>query len=546
MATAAAVRWWSIPGAVTIQRVSELPPLPTDALTGTAPSAAETSTGTGDPAPRPRPPVRASTRLPRCRAPASASATPWRRRRQAARAGRASRPDPDRPAPRPAGRGLRRRPRRLADGDAGLAAERRPAGAGAAGHRCHADGVPRPARRAASSSARWSRRTPPSRTSTSATGRAYFVSGAPHFVVFEIDGDIQGQDVRLAGNVLLWQQGDTVLRLEADVHRGRRDRLATLRAVAGPCRLASSRVESIEGARGLVLAVGGGLAAVRLASEERLASFAGRLDERPVAGDLVQCTVEPDGARIDVIEPRRSSLVRLQVTRGGRVMGEQVVAANADLLLAVVAAVDPPLRRGLIDRLLVAAWSGNLAPAIVVTKADLPELPEEPVETVLADYVALGVPSLAVDGRTAEGVAAVARADRRARRRRGRPLRRRQVDPDQRPDGRRADDRRDPRAQPARPPHDDDVSLARPAGRRRDHRHPRRAQLRAGRRRRARPRQRLPGDRRGSARAAASATAATWARPAAPSRARIAPERLDSYRKLVEEVETLAAEAEPR
>ena len=48
-------------------------------------------------------------------------------------------------------------------------------------------------------------------------GPAYFVSGAPHFVVFEVGGEIQGQDVRLAANVLLWQQGDTVLRLEADV-----------------------------------------------------------------------------------------------------------------------------------------------------------------------------------------------------------------------------------------------------------------------------------------------------------------------------------------
>ena len=166
-------------------------------------------------------------------------------------------------------------------------------------------------------------------------------------------------------------------------------------------------MESSEGVEGLVLAVGGGLAAVRLADEERLAAFAGRLEERPVAGDRVRCTVEPDGARIDVIEPRRSRLVRLQVTRGGRISGDQVVAANADLLLAVIAAVDPPLRRGLIDRLLVAAWSGNLEPAIVITKADLPELPEEPVETVLADYLALGVPSLAVDGRTAEGIAAV-------------------------------------------------------------------------------------------------------------------------------------------
>jgi ribosome biogenesis GTPase len=166
-------------------------------------------------------------------------------------------------------------------------------------------------------------------------------------------------------------------------------------------------VDSSEGAAGLVLAVGGGLAAVRLAEEERLAAFAGRLDERPVAGDRVRCTVEPDGARIDVIEPRRSRLVRLQVTRGGRVMGEQVVAANADLLLAVIATADPPLRRGLIDRLLVAAWAGDLAPALVVTKADLADRAEEPVDAVLADYAALGVPSIAVDGRTAEGIAAV-------------------------------------------------------------------------------------------------------------------------------------------
>jgi hypothetical protein len=48
-------------------------------------------------------------------------------------------------------------------------------------------------------------------------GPAYFISGAPHFVVFELGGDIQGADMRLAANVLLWQQGDTVLRLEADV-----------------------------------------------------------------------------------------------------------------------------------------------------------------------------------------------------------------------------------------------------------------------------------------------------------------------------------------
>jgi ribosome biogenesis GTPase len=167
-------------------------------------------------------------------------------------------------------------------------------------------------------------------------------------------------------------------------------------------------VEGSEGAPGLVLAVGGGLAAVRLdGGDERLAAFAGRLDQRPVAGDRVRCTVEPDGVRIDRIDPRRTRFARLQITRGDRVMGEQVFAANADLLLIVVAAADPPLRRGLIDRLLVTAWAGDMSAAIVITKDDLAERAEEPIEQVLEDYRALGYAGLAVDGRSAAGIEAV-------------------------------------------------------------------------------------------------------------------------------------------
>ena len=46
---------------------------------------------------------------------------------------------------------------------------------------------------------------------------------------------------------------------------------------------------------GIVLAVGGGLAAVRTETgEERIAKFAGRLEERPVAGDRVRLFMETD------------------------------------------------------------------------------------------------------------------------------------------------------------------------------------------------------------------------------------------------------------
>jgi ribosome biogenesis GTPase len=159
-------------------------------------------------------------------------------------------------------------------------------------------------------------------------------------------------------------------------------------------------------ARGRVVAIGGGMAAVRVDGEERVAKLAGRLRGRfrPVAGDEVDVTVMDDGtARIDRIDDRRTQLVRAQ--RLGR--GDQVLVANADVLIVVVAAADPPLRRGLIDRLLVAAWAGEMEAAIVITKADLAAQAEEPPERVLAAYADLGYPGALVDARSAEGATAV-------------------------------------------------------------------------------------------------------------------------------------------
>ena len=161
----------------------------------------------------------------------------------------------------------------------------------------------------------------------------------------------------------------------------------------------------------LVLAVGGGLAAVRTdAGEERLAKFAGRLDRRPVAGDRVELLLEDgDGGRIDVIEPRRTELRRQQRMRseGERMMKEQVLAANADCVLIVASITDPPLRRGLIDRILVSAWRGGLVPLLAITKQDLAERADERPDDVLADYAAIDVPGVCVDVRTAAGTEAV-------------------------------------------------------------------------------------------------------------------------------------------
>ena len=115
-------------------------------------------------------------------------------------------------------------------------------------------------------------------------------------------------------------------------------------------------------------------------------------------------TVAADGTvRIDAIHERRTQLARLQ--RLGR--GDQTLVANAELLVIVAAVADPPLRRGLIDRLLVAAWAGEMDGMIVLTKADMADQAEEPPARVVADYVDLGYAAVAVDARTPTGVHAV-------------------------------------------------------------------------------------------------------------------------------------------
>jgi len=155
---------------------------------------------------------------------------------------------------------------------------------------------------------------------------------------------------------------------------------------------------------GTVVAVGGGLVAVRVAEGDRVAKLAGRLTARPVVGDRVDVSLErDDGARIDRIHDRRTSLMRLQ--RLGR--GEQVLVANAEVLVVVAACAEPPLRRGLIDRLLVAAWAGEMEAVLVITKLDLAELAEEPPGSVLADYALLGYPGVAVDARDPAAAARV-------------------------------------------------------------------------------------------------------------------------------------------
>ena len=89
-------------------------------------------------------------------------------------------------------------------------------------------------------------------------------------------------------------------------------------------------------------------------------------DDVDIVGDLSGRT--DTLARIVRRGPRRTVLRR---TADDTDPTERVVVANADQLLIVVALADPPPRAGLVERALIAAYAGGLAPILCLTKTDL-------------------------------------------------------------------------------------------------------------------------------------------------------------------------------
>jgi ribosome biogenesis GTPase / thiamine phosphate phosphatase len=124
--------------------------------------------------------------------------------------------------------------------------------------------------------------------------------------------------------------------------------------------------------------------------------------EHPVVGDWVSVAL-PDGegdAVIHGVLPRRGVFAR-------RAAGEehaQVVAANVDTAFLVAGmTADLNLRR--LERYLVAARDGGVAPVIVLTKTDLSDAVEE--TRALVAQIAIGAPVLAVSALTGEGIEAL-------------------------------------------------------------------------------------------------------------------------------------------
>jgi ribosome biogenesis GTPase / thiamine phosphate phosphatase len=115
-----------------------------------------------------------------------------------------------------------------------------------------------------------------------------------------------------------------------------------------------------------------------------------------VVGDRVELVGDTSGApdtlaRIVRIAARDSVLRRSRDdavdAEGTAVTADKVLVANADQLAIVTALADPEPRPGFIDRCLVAAYTGNLDPFLVLTKADLAD-----PANLLASYSALDLP----------------------------------------------------------------------------------------------------------------------------------------------------------
>jgi ribosome biogenesis GTPase len=79
---------------------------------------------------------------------------------------------------------------------------------------------------------------------------------------------------------------------------------------------------------------------------------------------------------------------------------EQVIAANMDQILIVASMVQPKFRRRLIDRYLIVAQRGELAPLLVINKVDL----RRPEQDLLDDMRLLGLDVLCCSAETHEGL----------------------------------------------------------------------------------------------------------------------------------------------
>jgi ribosome biogenesis GTPase len=118
-------------------------------------------------------------------------------------------------------------------------------------------------------------------------------------------------------------------------------------------------------------------------------------------GDRVQVSSQLDGTgSIEVVEPRRSSLVRLDPRPQG--VYQQVLLANPDQVVFVFACAQPAPHLRMLDRFLVIAEKQHLPALIVANKIDLVD--KAKAEDLFGIYPCIGYPVLYTCAKTGEGL----------------------------------------------------------------------------------------------------------------------------------------------
>ena len=110
-------------------------------------------------------------------------------------------------------------------------------------------------------------------------------------------------------------------------------------------------------------------------------------------------------AVIEQVLPRETILTRADSFKG---VGEHPIVANAEQMLIVVSLINPAVKWGLVDRMLIAAQSGNLKPVIALNKIDLADQVDEAMlaeaNAALDHYAKLGAVTLRTSADTKVGL----------------------------------------------------------------------------------------------------------------------------------------------
>ncbi|MFM7677235.1 MAG: ribosome small subunit-dependent GTPase A, partial [Roseiflexaceae bacterium] len=123
-----------------------------------------------------------------------------------------------------------------------------------------------------------------------------------------------------------------------------------------------------------------------------------------VIGDMVRVDeVSPGYGAVEEVLPRETRLSRVAAFSGGH--REDIIVANVDMALIVVALAQPEFHPRMLDRYLVICENNDIEAHIIASKADL--VSAEAAEAALKPYRDIGYTTCAASVHTGQGIAEI-------------------------------------------------------------------------------------------------------------------------------------------